>query len=98
MLHRHQRSLGVNSTSIVQSSAAAILSKSEVVKSVMPRILRKKVVFDIPAFLYSSVVVTPQARCRSAIAAASFPCVFMILMVHGFISETRRHFDKRVHF
>lgn len=94
----HQCSSGVSSTSIVQSSAAAIASKSEVVKSVMPRILRKKVVFDIPAFLYSSVVVTPQARCRSAIAAASFPCVFMVLMVHGFISETRRYFDKRVHF
>lgn len=75
MLHRHQRSLGVNSTSIVQSSAAAILSRSEVVKSTAPFIFRKNAGLLIPAFSYKSFAVIPSSFFLRVMDSISICCV-----------------------
>lgn len=75
MLHRHRCSSEVSSTSIVQSSAAAIPSKSEVVKSTAPFIFRKNAGLLIPAFSYKSFAVIPSSFFLRVMDSISICCV-----------------------
>lgn len=85
----HQCSSGVSSTSIVQSSAAAILSKSEVVKSTAPFIFRKNAGLLIPAFSYRSFAVIPSSFFLRVMDLISVCCVVVDILPNVQVSDKR---------
>lgn len=89
----HQCSSGVNSTSIVQSSAAAILSKSEVVKSTAPFIFRKNAGLLIPAFSYRSFAVIPSSFFLRVMDSISACCVVVDIPPNVQVSD-KRHAER----
>lgn len=91
--NRHQCSLGVNSTSIVQSSAAAMASRSEVVKSTAPFIFRKNAGLLIPAFSYKSFAVIPSSFFLRVMDSISACCVVVDIPPNVQVSD-KRHAER----
>ena len=91
--NRHQCSLGVSSTSIVQSSAAAMASRSEVVKSTAPFIFRKNAGLLIPAFSYKSFAVIPSSFFLRVMDSISACCVVVDIPPNVQVSD-KRHAER----